>query len=72
MKQKKRITPPRAKAKELAPKFQEGFGLLGIQVYPSYSNPHDFARRFEKCSVLIDTRLSTGAGTTPNSLLRKD
>lgn len=60
------------KAKELSVEFQKGFELLGIQTFPAYNNPHDFARRFEKCSVLIDNRLSTGSGTAPSALFRKD
>ena len=72
MKKKKMSAPRHPKVKDLAAEFLKGFSLLGIQNLPTYTNPHDFARRFEKCSVLIDNRLSTGDGTAPSSLLRKD
>ena len=72
MKKKKMSAPRHPKVKELAAEFQKGFSLMGIQNLPTYTDPHAFARRFEKCSVLIENHLSTGAGTAPSSLLRKD
>lgn len=36
--------------------IEEVFKKLGLSEadYPDYDNPHDFAQRFEKCSILKD------------------
>lgn len=64
-KMKRKMKPQhRQSAKQYAAKFESGFKKLGIKEFPVYKNPQDFARRFERCSILIETpNLSTSAGT---------
>jgi hypothetical protein len=65
-KMKRKMKTHRASAKDLSKKFEEGFRQFGITHFPAYSNPQDFATRFERCSILVENSgLSTSAGTTP-------